>query len=127
MHGGNGKKRLLMPGEALAQGQELRPGAPTPQEMENRQKLEMDLIMLGNIHQARVSAGDLVKTFHTVEAFQDAPDGERQHQEALLIHRDLAEAHLRMLKSVRSKLKKCAPFKGMKDLKFGSDEETTDV
>jgi len=127
MGGGNGKKRLLMPGQNVTQGQELRPGAPTPQEMENRQKLEMELIMLGNVHQARIAAGDVAKTLHSVEAFADAPDRDRQLQEALLIHRDYAEAQLRILKTVRSKLKKCAPFKGMKDLKFGSDEDTTDV
>jgi len=117
MNGGNGKAKILKPGQNVPQGQILGPGGMDARELELRRELEYDYVMSTNLQQAVAMAGDLVKKFQT-DAFADSPEGGRQLQEALELHKDLAEMQLRILRVIRRKTKKCEPFSKMKDLKF---------
>ena len=126
MNGGNGKAKILMPGQEMPQGQILAPGGMTQKEAELRNSLGQEYQMSTNLQQAVAMAGDLVKKFQ-LEPFEKSPERDRQLREALELHKDLAEMQLRILRVIRRKTKKCEPFSKMTDLKFSQLDDAEEV
>jgi len=95
-------------------------GPITQEELANRQKMEMDLVMVQNIQQALVMCGDLVRVTgeetDNLKAFKNVPDREVHNKQALALHADLSEMQIRMLETFRKSLKDCAPFCHIKGL-----------
>jgi len=116
----SGRNRVLKPGQGMPQGIHLGPGTINDKEIGFRQDLELDVVMAQNLQQVIMMAGDIPKKYHAVEGFQDAPAKERHTKEALALHDDFVEMQIRLMRGIRSKIKKCAPFSGMKDLKFSN-------
>lgn len=123
MGGGNGKRRMLSPGENVQQGQLLGPGQMDVKDRE----LQSSYGMASNLHQVVAMAGDLVKGLDPEGPFRDSPERERQLKEALEVRKDFVEMELRILRTIRGQTKKCAPFKGMKDLKFIDTDDAKEV
>jgi len=125
---GNGKgPKLLMPGQQAPQGQVVGQGEMSATEVQARTEFEFAIMMSRQIQYELVIAADLVETYSGNESFTVARDAKRLAEEALGVHTDLAEMQIRMLRTVRSKLKKCAPFSGMNDLKFSGLEDAKKV
>jgi len=125
--GGNGHGRMILPGQGVPQGQVLGQGGLDPKELELRHKLEYNLVLASNLQQSLAMSGDLVKKYKETGNYDDVPEGSRHLAEALAVHEDLAEMQLRMLRTLRGQFKRCAPFKGMQDLKFTDTEDVKEV
>jgi hypothetical protein len=95
-------------------------GPITQEELANRQKMEMNLVMVQNIQQALVMAGDLVRVTgeetENLKAFINVPDREVHNKQALKLHADLSEMQILMLEKFRKSLKDCSPFCNIKGL-----------
>lgn len=124
MGNGKGKFRKVQPGQEVAQGQILGQGGMEAREMQVREDLNLDLMLVPPLQQGVTLAAAIVKRFTITEedtTFEDSPDRERQLAEAMQLHADFVEMDLRLLATIRSKMKKCSPFSKMKDLKFIDD------
>ena len=130
MSGKNGGSRPLKPGQNVHQGQVLGQGGMEAKEMELREDLNKDLMMLSPLQQSLSYAGAIVTKLTVTgedSTFQDSPERERQLSEAMDVHKDFVEMEIRLLKTIRRKMKKCAPFKDMKDLKLGDEQQVVEV
>jgi len=116
-----------MPGQQAPQGQVVGQGGMSASEVQARTEYEFAVMMSRQLQTELVIAADLVETYSANECFKDSVYAKRLAKEALSVHSDLAEMQVRMLQTVRSKLKKCAPFSGMKDLKFSELEDAKKV
>lgn len=108
--GGNGRVNMEVPnlGGPISQG-----------ELQKRQKLEFDIVLLQNIQNIRAVVVDLIRItsdeWEHSDMMDASPDKERHNTAMLRYHADIVEMELHLLEKIRKKLKDMEPFTEMKN------------
>ncbi len=88
------------------------------EEMLKRQKIELDLVLMGQVNAGLVRTGDIMMSMEKNEIFKDFPKREEILKEATDVHAVFLEYQMTILRKVAKAMKELEPLGGQPPIKI---------